>query len=140
MLNEIVSENDVIVCSTIDRIGRSFGECVCRVADLNQRNISVLSASDDAVYEKKSGPSVLLRNLYEAYVLADEERKRVDLLERAKQMSQYRPNRFGRPANLTLYQQAKIIEMVANGVSLDDVTHLFNVSARTIRKIVDENT
>lgn len=138
VLNELVSENDTIICSSIDRIGLSFGECACRIKDLNKRKISVITASDGSVYEKKSVPSVLLKNMYEAFVLADEERKRIDLLERAKMMAQYRPNRFGRPANLTLYQQAKIVEMIANGVSLDDVTHLFNVSPRTVRKIIDK--
>lgn len=57
-----------------------------RVDDLNSRNVSLITASDGSVYEKNSASSVLLKNLYDSYVVADEERRRGELLERAKML------------------------------------------------------
>lgn len=135
-LCEIARPGDEIVVFRLDRLGRSAGEMITRVQDLNKRGVSVVCAADGQVYSSGSQSTKILLSVYA--MLADLEREA--LIERVKegQAIAYskHPERFGRPRKVNDDKANLIISMWGNGQSAISIGRALGLSRGTVYNVL----
>lgn len=131
-LCQIARPGDEIIVFRLDRLGRSAGEMILRVQELNKRGVSLISASDGQIYSSGGQNAKILLSVFA--MLADLEREA--LIERVREGQalayQRHPERFGRPRKINDDRKRLIIQMRANGESAISTARALNISRSSV--------
>lgn len=125
-------EDDTIVVTRLDRLGRTTLDTLRTVQDLDQRNIIVKALDIDLDTSTPAGRLIL------KMIASLAEWERDVLIERTSEglahaRSQGRTG--GRPPKLTTVQQQAALKLLADGMSENQVAKTFNVSRPTIARL-----
>ena len=127
-----VDDGDRIVCSKIDRLGRTMFETMGTVLDLAQRGVTV-ETGDMGVLDPHSAAGEAQINLMLAF--AQFERRR--LIERTNEgvaRARAQGKKLGRPAKVTPSLRSAMVAAYESGMSISEIARLHGMSRDTVRR------
>ena len=127
-----VDDGDRIVCSKIDRLGRTMFETMETVLDLAQRGVTV-ETGDMGVLDPHSAAGEAQINLMLAF--AQFERRR--LIERTNEgvaRARAQGKKLGRPAKVTPSLRSAMVAAYESGMSISEIARLHGMSRDTVRR------
>ena len=129
-----LKKGDMLVVWRLDRLGRSLSKLIEFMESLGHRGVEFRSLSEN-IDTSSSGGRLLFHMMA---ALAEFERSLISERTRAgMQAAKLQGRHLGRPPSLTTSQvDEAIVALVQNGEYLTEIAHRFNVSPRSLRRLV----
>lgn len=134
-LARAVGEGDVIVCSKIDRLGRTMFETMETILELAQHGVSV-ETGDAGVLDPHTASGEAQINLMLAF--AQFERRR--LVERTNEglaHARAQGKKLGRPPRVTPEARSAMIAAHESGMTISGIARLHGMSRDTVRRALN---
>jgi len=128
-----VREGDTVICTKLDRLGRSLKEVLNTVDQLREKGV-VFKCIDQNISSDKNDP---MSNAMMQMLGVFAEMERSFIAERTKAGREATGNFGGRPKKLNEKQKELIRQKAEMGIPKAHIAREFNVSATTVNRVLD---